>query len=64
MTAARLRAIHLALAVVWGTVGMAVTVFWLADSILWLGILSVYALIGMHLDGYGAARAEESDGAG
>lgn len=60
MTARRLRVLHLTLAAVWGTAGMAVTVLW-RESLLWVGFMSAYALVGMHLDGYGAARAEESE---
>jgi hypothetical protein len=60
MTARHLRVVHLALAALWGTAGMAYTVIWGAESILWVGIMSAYALVVSHLAAYDAARAEDS----
>lgn len=60
MTAHQLRWLHLALAVGWATVGTVVTIIWLAESVLWVGLLSVYALVVGHLASYAGARSEES----
>lgn len=60
MTARQLRRLHLALAIAWGTLGMAYTIIWGANSILWVGIMSAYALVVSHLAAYDAARAEDS----
>lgn len=60
MTAPQLRRIHLAMAVIWGTAGMAYTIVWGAQSILWVGLMSAYALVISHLAAYDAARAEDA----
>lgn len=60
MTARQLRHIHLALAILWGTAGVAYTLIWGAQSILWVGLMSAYALVVSHLAAYDAARAEDS----
>jgi hypothetical protein len=60
MTAQQLRHIHLALAAAWATIGTAYTLLWGAESILWIGLISVYAIVISHLAAYDAARAEDS----
>jgi hypothetical protein len=50
--------IHLALAVVW-TGLLYPTVVWWKDSILFVGLISVYAIVVAHLAAYDAARAEQ-----
>lgn len=59
MTAAQLRRLHLALAVFW-TAMLVPTVAWWKNSILFVGLISVYALIVSHLAAYAGARAEDS----
>jgi hypothetical protein len=59
VTARQLRRLHLALAVFW-TAMVVPTILWWKDSILWVGLISVYALVVAHLAAYAGARAEES----
>jgi hypothetical protein len=51
---------HLVLAGAWVALIIPTILFW-ADSVLWVAFASLYANCWLHLDGYGAARAEESD---
>lgn len=60
MTARQLCHLHLGLAIAWGTAGIAYTIIWGADSILWVGLMSAYALVVSHLAAYDAARAEDA----
>lgn len=60
MTARQLQWIHLGLAIVWATIGTGYTLVWGAESILWIGLISVYAIVISHLAAYDAARAEDS----
>lgn len=59
MTATQLKAIHLVLAGVWALL-LIPTVIWWKNSILWIGMISVYAIVISHLAAYDAARAEDS----
>jgi hypothetical protein len=36
------------------------TILWWKDSILWVGLISVYALVVSHLAAYSGSRAEDS----
>lgn len=58
-TAAALRRIHLTLAAVWALLAVP-TVLWWKDSILWVALMSVYAIVIAHLAAYDAARAEDA----
>lgn len=59
MTATQLRWAHLALAAFW-TLMLVPTILWWKDSILWVALISVYALIVSHLAAYAGARAEDA----
>jgi hypothetical protein len=59
VTARQLRRAHLGLAILWATAGGAYTLLWGATSILWVGLMSVYAIVVAHLAAYDAARAED-----
>lgn len=60
MTAHQLRRIHLALALMWAGL-IFPTVVWWKDSILWVALMSVYAIVVAHLAAYAGARSEESE---
>lgn len=49
--------IHLALTIAW-TLLLIPTVLWWQESILWISLMSVYAIISTHWGAYQAARAE------
>ena len=59
MSAQHLRRIHLSLAGVWALLAVP-TVLWWKESILWVALMSVYAVVVAHLAAYDAARAEDS----
>lgn len=59
MTARRLQVVHLTLAIVWGLMAVPTVLLW-ADSVLYIGLISVYAIVIAHLAAYDAARAEDS----
>jgi hypothetical protein len=48
--------IHICLAVVWVAL-LVPTILWWKNSILWIGFMSGYAIIGMHVDGAQSALA-------
>lgn len=50
--------IHFWLAILWGTIGLTYTLVWGATSILWVGLISVYAIVLEHLTAWAAHRAE------
>ena len=52
--------IHLILTIVWALLLIPTVLFW-KDSILWISIMSVYAIVSTHWGGYQAARAEENN---
>lgn len=60
MTAKRLRWVHLVLAIVWGGPLTVATVVWWKQSILWVALMSSYAIVIAHLAAYAGARAEDS----
>lgn len=53
---------HAVMLALWAGPGLIVTVLWLKDSILWVGIMSVYACAIGHFASYDAARAEIGNG--
>lgn len=53
------RRLHLSLAVLWAIL-MIPTVTWWKDSVMWVGIISVYANFVSHWGAYQAARAEKA----
>lgn len=54
----RHRRMHLAMAAVWATAGLALTIR-NPDSVLWVALMSLYANFVGHLAGYEAARPDE-----
>lgn len=54
-----LQRIHLGLAVTWALMAVPTVLLW-ADSVLYIGLISVYAIVVAHLAAYDAARAEDS----
>lgn len=59
MTARQLCRVHLGLAIFWAVMAIP-TVVWWKDSILWVALISVYALVVSHLAAYAGSRAEDS----
>lgn len=59
MTAQILKRIHLTFAIVWALMAVPTVLLW-ADSVLYIGLISVYAIVIAHLAAYDAARAEDS----
>lgn len=53
-----LRKLHLTLTIVWGLL-IIPTVVWWSESILWIGLISVYANFASHWSAYQGTRAEE-----
>lgn len=49
---------HAIMLLVWAGPGLLITVVWLKESILWVGMMSVYACAIGHFASYDAARAE------
>jgi hypothetical protein len=60
VTAAQLRKVHLVLAIIWAGPLTLATILWWHNSILWVGLMSSYAIVISHLAVYAGARAEES----
>jgi hypothetical protein len=54
---------HLAMVIVW-TMLLVPTLLWWKNSILWVCLMSDYALIAAHWSAYQGARAERSNGDG
>lgn len=48
---------QLVLTIVWATVGTAVSL-WLRNSILWIGLISIYAIVATHFSAHLAWRAK------
>lgn len=61
MKAEHLCRLHLALAFVWAGLTVPTVLVW-KDSILWIGLMSSYAIVIAHLAAYDAARAERESG--
>jgi hypothetical protein len=59
VSAVALQRIHLGLAVLWALMALPTVLLW-ADSVLYIGLISVYAIVIAHLAAYDAARAEDS----
>lgn len=59
MTASRMAKFHLTLALVWATLTIP-TLIWWKDSILWVSLMSIYAIVIGHLAAYSAAHAEKA----
>lgn len=59
MTASQLRRLHLTLAAFWAAMAIP-TILWWKNSILFVGLISVYALVVSHLAAYAGARAEDA----
>lgn len=55
------RRLHLAAAFVWVILAIP-TVLWWKESILWVALMSVYAIVIAHLAAYNGARSEEANG--
>lgn len=53
------RLTHVWLAVVWTALAVP-TFLWWRDSILWIGFMSIYAIVATHVSAYQAARSEEA----
>ena len=53
------RRLHLALVFVWLALMIPTVTIW-ADSVMWVGIISVYANVVSHWGAYQAARAEKA----
>lgn len=51
--------LHLALVIVWLILGYP-TIFWWDKSILWVSVMSLYAIIVTHWSGWEAAKAKET----
>lgn len=60
MSATQLRWVHLVLAIIWAGPLTLATILWWHSSILWVGLMSSYAIVVSHLAVYAGARAEES----
>lgn len=57
--ASALRITHAALTVVWAVLAVP-TVLWWHDSVLWVGLISVYANVVGHASAWQATRAEKA----
>lgn len=55
---ARAAKLHLVLTIVWVLLIVPTILLW-SQSILWIGFMSVYAIIATHWDAYQSARAEQ-----
>jgi hypothetical protein len=50
---------HFGMAVLWGLLVIPTVLIW-KESILWIGFMSIYAIIVSHLTGWDAAKAEQA----
>ena len=57
VNAKHMKMIHLGAAIFWALMGIP-TVLWWGESVLWVGIMSIYAIVVGHIAGYQGARAE------
>lgn len=53
-----LRLFHLVMIIVWAALSVP-TVMWWKDSILWVSIMSIYAIVISHWSAYQGSRAEK-----
>jgi hypothetical protein len=58
-----MRWVHLGLAITW-TLLLVPTLIWWKDSILWIALMSDYALIAAHMAGFAGERAKKEAGDG
>lgn len=54
-----LRWFHLTFAVVWTCLAVPTVLIW-KDNILWVSLMSIYAIVVAHLSAYQATRAEKA----
>lgn len=54
-----LRWLHLSLAGVWAVLAVPTVLLW-RDNILWVSLMSIYAIVVAHLSAYQATRAEKA----
>ena len=59
INAKRLAKFHLILALVWAMLTIP-TLLWWKNSILWVSLISIYAIVVSHLAAYSAAHAEKA----
>jgi uncharacterized protein YacL len=59
LTARLMARMHLALALVWAVLTIP-TLLWWKNSILWVSLMSIYAIVISHLAAYSAAHAEKA----
>ncbi|MBX4604972.1 monooxygenase [Klebsiella pneumoniae] len=59
LTARLMAKMHLALALVWAALTIP-TLLWWKNSILWVSLMSIYAIVISHLAAYSAAHAEKA----
>ncbi|AUV02990.1 monooxygenase [Enterobacteriaceae bacterium A-F18] len=59
LTARLMARVHLALALVWAVLTIP-TLLWWKNSILWVSLMSIYAIVISHLAAYSAAHAEKA----
>ena len=58
ITPHRIAVFHLVMTFVW-IVATIPTLIWLRDSVLWVSLMSLYAIVISHAAAYSAARADE-----
>ncbi|MDU7557191.1 MAG: hypothetical protein E7K65_04910 [Pseudomonas sp.] len=59
LTARLMARVHLALALVWAVLTIPALLWW-KNSILWVSLMSIYAIVISHLAAYSAAHAEKA----
>ena len=59
LTARLMARVHLALALVWAVLTIP-TLLWWKNSILWVSLMSIYAIVISHLAAYSAGHAEKA----
>lgn len=59
ISAKRMAKFHLVLALVWAILTIP-TLLWWKNSILWVSLMSIYAIVISHLAAYSAAHAEKA----
>jgi hypothetical protein len=53
-----MRWVHLGAAIIWALLGIP-TALWWKDSILWVGLMSVYACSAIHVGAFFSSRADK-----
>lgn len=54
-----LRLLHLSAACLWAVLAVPTVLLW-KDSVLWVSLMSIYAIVVAHLSAYQATRAEKA----